>query len=144
MANIIRHRIELLLFRQGFTSVAVRNLLFIQIIIFCVGLVLGIFCAWLTLWPIAFAAGACISTCNFWFIAKFAQKIIPSMYSKGITATYFLFFVLRLALAAVVLFLVLVVAKAPVLPLSVGLISPLMAILMWGFFHIFSKPAKEV
>lgn len=139
----IFQKLESLLYKRGFDSPAVRQLLAIQSLVVLCGLFLGVTLAWLTLWPLAFGIGAAIAGFSLWHIARFAQANIRSQYSPALAARLFLGLNARLTLIAIVLFALIVWLKAPVAPLLIGLSSTVAVIVVWGISRLSRKAVKE-
>jgi uncharacterized membrane protein len=96
-----------------------------------------------TLWPLAFAAGAVIATYSLWQIARFAQNHARSEYSALLGMKLFFSFCGRFALIGVALFALVVWLKTPIIPLFIGLSSTVAGIAAWGISRHFRKTAKE-
>ena len=139
----IRQNLDRRLYRQGFASPVVRQFLGIQILITAAGLFPGIILAWFTLWPLVFGAGAAITTYSLWHIARFAQAHIQQEFSRALAIRLFFGFTCRLVLISIVLFVLVVLLRAPVVPLLAGLTSTVASISLWGLSRFSRKPVKE-
>ncbi len=122
---------------------AIRHLLSTQIIITASAFVVGIACAYFTLYPLLFCAGSAIATYNFWFIAQFVQRIIFSAYSASIAVRQFFGFTARFLFTGLILFGLIVWLHLPVAPIVVGITSVVASIAYWGVTKLPNKPAKE-
>ena len=140
----IRHAVERRLYDMGFALPLVRYFLSIQIVISGFALTAGIILFWYSRWPLAFGAGAAIMTFSLWQLSRVAQELVQPSYSALLALRLFLGFNLRLALIAIVLFVLIVWLEAPLAPLLLGLTSTVALILLWGISRISRKTVKEI
>jgi hypothetical protein len=141
-AEIFR-RLERRLHAAGFTAPLVRRLLGTQVLLSAAGLGSGAALAWYSLWPLAFGIGAGIATYSLWQIARFSQGCISRNFSAALGVRLFMGFTFRLVLIGVVLFGLIVLLRAPVVPLLLGLGSTVASIALWGLARFPRKTVKE-
>lgn len=132
--------IDRYLFRHGFRIEGVRDLVRNQI---C--LTLSVFlilpACMLGTWPLAVLAGAILGTLNFYALAKVIQGLI---FLRQSSVQLLLFgFYARLALTGVALYVLLVLCRASVVALLVGLSLVLVNILMYGAKFFLGQKLKE-
>lgn len=139
----LRRNLDRRLYAMGFSAPLVRHLLGTQILLSVAGLALGALVFWLTLWPLLFGVGALVTTYSLWNIARFAQANIQQQFSPALAVRLFLGFTARLALISIVLFVLVVLLRAPVAPLLIGLTSTVASISLWGISRFSRKPVKE-
>ncbi len=139
----IRQKIESRLYRLGFSAPIVRHLLCTQIMICAAALIAGVAFFMLTLWPLAFAAGAVLATFSLWNIARFAQAHVHQQFSAQLGLLLFFSFTGRFLLIGVALFALIVLLRLPIIPLVLGLTSTIAGIAVWGISRYSRKTAKE-
>lgn len=129
------------LWRRGFTHAPSRRLLSGQIHLAAAGSALAMAVTLGGLWGWSFAAGAWLSTLNFWWLVKMAMKIMSG--GRGVAQAIFGYYV-RLGLLGAALYLLIVMAKAQVWAVLAGLTTVLATILWWGAARMMSShSAKE-
>ncbi len=131
------------LHRRGVTAAPVRRALCIQAQIAAAALLATIPFLWIGLWPLAFAAGVALSTFNFYYLALSIQQAVFQPFDRSLLVTMLVKFYGRLALTAVVLFVLIVWCQAPVLALILGLSTMVVTILFWGGARLIEQNAKE-
>lgn len=142
-ADDILRNLDKRLYKMGFAVPTVRRFLGTQLLITAAGLLAGVLIFWLTLWPLLFGIGAAITTYSLWHISRFAQVAIQLQFSAALAVRLFLGFTLRLALISIVLFVLVVLLRAPVVPLLLGLTSTVISISLWGISRFSRKTVKE-
>ncbi|MCC8193643.1 MAG: ATP synthase subunit I [Deltaproteobacteria bacterium] len=85
--------------------------------------VAGIAALPLTDWGLAFALGTLLATINLWHIARFAHWSVTRRFTGKLAALAFFAFLFRFAGTGLVLYLLLIRASMPVIPLVAGLSS---------------------
>ena len=138
-----RRTLERRLYGAGFFIPAARQLLGIQIVVCALSLCIGAAALWLTAWPLAFGAGACITTYSLWHIIRFAQASLQDHFSAALAFRQFFGFSARLLLIGTVLFALIVWLRTPVAPLLAGLTSTLVSLVLWGITRFSRKTVKE-
>ncbi len=139
MLGKTRTRIERRLYQRGFNSPEVRKLLVDQILLTGCSVGVGLVLCWYSVWPLLFGIGAGLACCNLWGMAGFVQRHLRRDFTPAVALKQFGFFFARLAGTAAVLALLVIVLRAPVAPVLVGLSSVVAGITIRG---IYSK-AKE-
>ncbi len=134
----IRKTIEDRLHASGFTVPLLRTLLLMQAAVAGAALILGIFVAPFSLWPLVFGIGATLALGGFAHLSRSAGRLIGRDFSTASLISLFFGFSARLALAGGILFLLIVRCNAPVIPLLLGLSAAPICILIWGI-HNFCK-----
>ncbi|MGM0645757.1 MAG: ATP synthase subunit I [Thermodesulfobacteriota bacterium] len=81
-------------------------------------------------WALDFLAGAILITANFYFLARFLTELVHMR--KGAVTALLTGFYIRLAILAIVLFVLIVIAKASVPALLAGLSTAVANIFLWG------------
>lgn len=138
-----RYAIERRLHALGFVSPDIRRLLATQIMVTALALAVGFMFAWLSIWPLIFGVGAAIALFSLWQLARFAQANIRRQFSAALGLQLFFGLTGRLALIGVLLFFLIVLFRAPVIPLLAGLTSTIAAIVCWGLARLSRKTVKE-
>ena len=138
-----RQKIESRLYRLGFSAPNVRHLLCTHIMMCAAALTAGVAFFELTLWPLAFAAGAILAAFSLWHIARFAQANIHHQYSAQLGLKLFFSFTARFLLIGAALFALIVLLRLPIIPLVLGLTSTIAGIAAWGISRYSRKTAKE-
>jgi len=118
-----RNFIEKLLRNKGFTSPESRRTIVDQILLTAVSCILGLLTFPLTDWPLAFGFGALIATVNLWQIARFAHWSMGKKFSGSLALIGFGAYLFRFAGTGIILYLLLVKAAMPLIPLVAGLSS---------------------
>ncbi len=142
LRNIPR-RVEKHLFRQGFTVAGVRNVMRSQVLVAGASVVLSLLFLPLGMWPLHFSVGALMVTFNFYGLAKFMQQAIFKEYDKRLFFSLLLRFYGRLALTALLLFVLIVWAGASVPALVAGLSTMVATVFVWGMAQLFGHNVKE-
>ncbi|MDR0828309.1 MAG: hypothetical protein LBN33_10655 [Desulfovibrio sp.] len=127
----------------GFVAQITRSILCAQIIFSSAALLIGATLTTFTLIPIAFAAGAALSTFSLWHIARFAEKFTNTRFSVIMGLKLFFGFTLRLIFIGAVLFLLMAPLKFPPVPILIGLGTTIIAITFKGAAIILGKTIKE-
>ena len=99
---------------------------------------------WLSLWPVAFSAGAIVVTCNLLWLAMAVQWCTEQKYTKKLALIHFLLFIFRFSLLALVLYVLIAWLHMPVLPLVAGLSSVIISLVLWGLSLVSGHSFKEV
>ena len=123
MVRKSRHGIEKYLRAKGFTSPESRRIIADQILLTAAACALGLIAFPLTAWPLAFGLGTLIATVNLWQIARFAHWSVGRKFSGTLAFIGFGAYLFRFAGTGVILYLLLVRAAMPLLPLVAGLSS---------------------
>jgi hypothetical protein len=139
----LRQKIESWLYALGFAQPVVRQHLCAQILLCGFALLAGVLFFRLTLWPLAFAAGACIAAFSLWHIARFAQAHAAQEFSLMLGLKLFFSFSGRFLLIGVALFALIAWLEMPIIPLVIGLSSTVAGIAAWGVARRFRKTVKE-
>ncbi|MDR1491012.1 MAG: hypothetical protein LBS65_11175 [Desulfovibrio sp.] len=127
----------------GFSLRAVRHILCTQIIFSVFALLAGAGASVFTPVPIAFGAGAALSTFSLWHVARLGERCANMRFSAGLGLGLFFGFSLRLLLIGAVLVLLLGPLKLPALPILAGLTSTVAGIAVWGATRLFGKTTTE-
>ena len=143
MSTGISRAIEGFLYRRGFRVAGARRLVVIQAAIAACSCVAGLGLGWI--WPpvLHCAVGSLLATFNFYFLAKFTQRLLGSGDTFGAVPRQLLRFYGRLALTAVVLYVLIVQANFSVVALLAGLSSVVLTMLIWGIAQMAGKNVKE-
>jgi hypothetical protein len=142
IADLCR-RLEGRLYALGFSAPLPRRLLALQLLLGGGGLLLGLPLARYSLWPLAFGLGALIMACCLWQTIRFVLFVQGRRYSPRLGLRFFAHFLARFLGIALVLYTSLVLLKAPLAPLLLGLGSTSAAIALWGIARTVRKPVKE-
>ena len=140
--NLI-HNLDKQLFKDGFTKPELRGLLKVQIILVLCAACLALCLSWISVWPLAFAAGASIVTLNFYWMAGFVRQITRFTYDRMLLAGLLVRFYGRLVLTGILLFVLILWLKVPVIPLLMGLSTVVATIVIWGATRMVEQKAKE-
>ncbi len=138
-----RQAIERRLYGMGFALPVARHILCSQLVITGLALVTGLVLCWYSTWPIAFGAGAALTTFSLWHISRSAQAFVRLPFSPLLGLRLFIGFTARLTIIGIALFALIVWLKVPVAPVLLGLTSTVASILLWGISRISRKTAKE-
>ena len=123
MLQKCRNTIEKYLRNKGFTSPESRRIMTDQIMLTIAACVVGILALPLTDWLLAFALGALLATINLWQIARFAHWSVTRQFTGKLAAIGFFAFLFRFAGTGFVLYLLMVRAAMPIIPMVIGLSS---------------------
>lgn len=137
MLRKIRDAIEKQLRSKGFTSPDSRRIMVDQILLTAAACGAGILAFPVTDWLLAFGLGALLATINLWQIARFAHWSITRQFSGKLALIGFGAFLFRFAGTGFVLYLLLVRAAMPPIPLVAGLSS----LVVWLSVMRFSRSA---
>lgn len=137
MLRKIRDAIEKQLRKRGFTSPESRRILVDQIVLTAVACGVGLIALPLTDWLLAFGIGALLATINLWQIARFAHWSVTRQFSGKLALIGFGAFLFRFAGTGFVLYLLLVRADMPLIPVVAGLSS----LVFWLSVMRFSRDA---
>lgn len=137
----ILHRIESELYHRGFTHEGTRQMVRDQVALTGVAIALAFVLGWVFDGLFSLAAGAALATFNFWFLAKFVQRVI--LKKHGSVAGLLAQFYGRLFLTGLVLYGLLVPAEASAIGILVGLSTVVVTIFIWGVSRMMGKTAKE-
>ena len=118
-----RNTIEKQLRSRGFTSPESRRIMVDQILITAGSCVFGLMALPFTDWLLAFGLGALLATINLWQIARFAHCSVTRRFSGKLALVGFGAFLFRFAGMGFVLYLLLVRANFPIIPVVAGLSS---------------------
>ena len=132
-----RTTIERYLRNRGFTSPESRRIMVDQILLTAAACLMGAAALPLTDWPLAFGLGALLATINLWQIARFAHWSVTRQFSGKLACIGFAAFLFRFAGTGLVLYLLLIRAHMPVIPLVAGLSS----LVVWLSVMRFSRGA---
>lgn len=130
-------KIEKWLYFRGFQVPEVRKLAANQVCITMVSLLAVVFGST----GVDFFLGVVLGSLNFLALAKVIQELV--YLQKGAVGINLLSFYGRLVLTALIFYVLIVVKKASVVALLLGLSTVLMNILLWGLGHFFGKTSKE-
>lgn len=136
MVRRLLQKIERFLWARGFILAPVREILAAQLLLCGLFLVPALGLAPFTAWPLYFCLGACLVTGAFWSLAKTAQDLPAKTFSLKLAAKLFAGFSLRLLAVGAVLYVVVVVLRAPPLPLLAGLSVTMITITVWGLLRM--------
>ena len=118
-----RDFVEKVLRNKGFTSPESRRIVVDQILLTVASCALGLLTFPLTNWPLAFGFGTLIATVNLWQIARFAHWSVGKKFSGSLALIGFGAYLFRFVGTGIVLYLLLVRAAMPLIPLVAGLSS---------------------
>ncbi|MDR1360472.1 MAG: hypothetical protein LBJ82_05755, partial [Deltaproteobacteria bacterium] len=136
-------RLERWLYGLGFTAALPRRLLAFQLLLGGAGLLFGLPLAGYSLWPLAFGLGALIMAGCLWQTIRFAHLAQQQSYSTRMGARFFARFLVRFFCIGLILYPCIVILRAPLAPLLLGLASTSAAIALWGIARLVFKTAKE-
>ena len=122
--------LDRILYRRGFTHEDTRVLLRMQIVLASVTSILALIAALGDTWGWGYAVGAGLATFNFWWLVRFGQNALQN--TGALVGRAVLRFYLRLGGSAVLLYVLLVRANAPVWAVLAGMSTVMVAILLWG------------
>ncbi|CAM2056805.1 membrane hypothetical protein [Desulfovibrionales bacterium] len=137
--NRLLHVIEYHLYRHGFTVAEARILMRNQLILAGVVCLIGLTLCWASKWAWSLAVGTILATINFYSLATFVQQVTFLPYEKKIVFKLLLRFYGRLFATGIVLYLLIILAKASVPALVVGLSTVVATIVVWGSTHSFEQ-----
>jgi len=137
MLQKCRNTVERYLRARGFTSPESRRIVTDQVLLTVVAGILGLLLSPLTNWGMAFAFGTLLATVNLWQIARFAHWSVKRQFSGKLAIISFLAFLFRFAGTGFVLYVLLIQAAMPAIPLIVGLSS----LVVWLSVMHFSRNA---
>jgi len=143
MSTGMGRAIEGFLYRRGFRVAGARRLVVIQAAIAACSCAAGLGLGWA--WPPAlhFAVGSLLATVNFYFLAKFTQRLLGGGDTFGAVPRQLLRFYGRLALTAAALYVLIVHAGFSVAALLAGLSTVVVTMLIWGAAQVAGKNVKE-
>jgi hypothetical protein len=118
-----RNSVERYLRNRGFTSPEPRRILSVQILLTAAACIIGVLALPVTVWGVAFGFGTALATVNLWQIARFAHWSVARQFSGKLAAIGFIAFLFRFAGTGFALYLLLVRAHMPIIPLVAGLSS---------------------
>ncbi|MEW5774082.1 MAG: ATP synthase subunit I [Thermodesulfobacteriota bacterium] len=135
--------IEGFFYRRGFRVAGARRLVVIQAALAAGSCVAGLALGWA--WPPAlhFAVGALLATFNFYFLAKFTQRLLGGGDTFGAVPRQLLRFYGRIGLSAVALYVLIVHAGFALAALLAGLSTVVVTMLVWGVAQMAGKNVKE-
>ena len=126
----MRKSVDRFLLRRGFTHRDGRTLLRDQIVMAvvtsCTALILSGFSGW----GLAYVGGAALVTVNFWWLVRFAQRLMENA-AGAVGRTFFGYFA-RLFVTAVALYVMIVPGGWPVWAILAGMSTVLVTIVVWG------------
>jgi len=131
--------VENFLYNRGFVLPRVRFLLRNQLYLVIAGFLFFLFFL-PGPWVIGFAIGSLVGTCNFFSLAKLAQELI--YVQRGAVVSLLFSFYLRLILTGVVLYLAIVLWRADIFALLIGLSIILLNVFIFGATLV-SQKLKE-
>lgn len=120
------------LYRRGFSNADARTLVAVQFMALVFIFLVGLAISWHTLWVLWAGAGASLALVNFYFVAQKIHTFLSAGFARKQIIKFLLNFYLRLALTGVLLFVFIVVLKAPVGALLVGLSLSAVAAVIFG------------
>ena len=132
MIRRLTQNVERFLWARGFVLAPVREILTVQILLSGLFLTLGLVCLPFSIWPLCFCLGATLMTGAFWSLAKSAQSLPGRSFSVKLALTLFAGFSMRLLVAGTILFCVVVLLRAPAIPLLAGLSVTMLTITVWS------------
>lgn len=103
----------------------------------------GVLALPVTIWGLAFGLGALLAAINLWQIARFAQWSVTRRFTGKLALIGFLAFLFRFAGMGIVLYLLLIQAKMPVIPLVAGLSSLVVWLSVMRFARAADHSCKE-
>lgn len=95
----------------------------------------------LSVWGLAFSAGALLATVNFYSLARFVQHLVRE--TRGAVAALLVRFYGRLILTGATLYGLIALLEMPVWPLLAGLSTVLVSALYWGATRLHGHNVKE-
>lgn len=107
-------KIEVFLYRHGFTDAPLRRVMLVQILLTLIALVPALALLWQTNWFLMFFAGAALFTFNFWFMCQFIFRYFSGSYSRELLVGQVARFAARLLLTGLVLVAILLLGESPV------------------------------
>lgn len=137
MLQRCRHAVENQLRNRGFTSPDSRRIMADQILLTITACVAGVLAWPFGTWPMAFGLGALLSSVNLWQIGRFAHWCMGKQYNGTLAGIFFLAYLFRFAATGAVLYLLVVRAHMPPIPLILGLSS----LVVWLSVMRFSRGA---
>ena len=129
-ANPMFEWLDRALYRRGFTHEDTRILLRMQIVLAFATSILAMIAALGSPWGWGYAVGAGLATFNFWWLVRFGQNALSN--TGALVGRAVMRFYLRLGGTAVLLYVLIVEANAPVWAVLVGMSTVMEAILLWG------------
>lgn len=132
-----RNAIEKRLRSKGFTSPESRRIMTDQILITAAACGFGLLAFPFTNWLLAFGFGTLLATVNLWQIARFAHWSVARRFSGKLALISFGAFLFRFAGMGFVLYLLLIRAAFPIIPVVAGLSS----LVIWLSVMRFSRNA---
>ncbi|SBV97502.1 putative ATP synthase I chain [uncultured delta proteobacterium] len=132
-----RDTVERYLRNRGFTSPDSRRIVADQVLLTAAACIAGVLVLPLTAWGLAFGLGTLLATINLWQIARFAHWSVTRRFTGRLAVIGFCAFLFRFAGTGFVLYLLLIPARMPVIPLVAGLSS----LVVWLSVMRFSRPA---
>lgn len=132
-----RDTVERYLRNRGFTSPDSRRIVADQVLLTAAACIAGVLALPLTAWGLAFGLGTLLATINLWQIARFAHWSVTRQFSGRLALIGFMAFLFRFAGTGFVLYLLMVQARMPVIPLVAGLSS----LVVWLSVMRFSRPS---
>lgn len=130
MVDQIFEVLDRALYRRGFTHEDTRVLLRIQIIVALATSILALIAALGNSWGWGYAVGSGLATFNFWWLVRFGQNALLN--TGSLVGRAVMRFYLRLGGTAVLLYVLIVRANAPVWAVLAGMSTVMVAILLWG------------
>jgi hypothetical protein len=119
----------------------VRRLVRTQFMLAGLFVLAALIAARLSIWGLAFAAGALLASVNLYSLAKFVQHIVRMQ--KGAVAALLIRFYGRLILTGAALYGLIVWLEVPVWALLAGLSTVLVTALYWGATRLHGHNVKE-
>ena len=123
MLQKCRNAIEKYLRNKGFTSPESRRIMVDQVMLTMLACAGGILLLPLTDWGLSFAFGAMLATVNLWQIARFAHWSVKRQFTGRLAALGFFAFLFRFVGTGFILYLLMVRAAMPIIPMVAGLSS---------------------
>jgi hypothetical protein len=141
--SAINQKTEAGLFRRGFklreVRVVVRNQLYLTALSLVGAAILG----WVEPRVAHFAAGVALITFNFYYLAKFVQRLVHYKSSGTAVVELLVHFYGRLLLTGGAIFALIVWAGVWPPALLAGLSTVLLTIIVWGLTRLIEHKAKE-
>ncbi len=134
-----RDAVEKLLRNRGFTSPESRRNMADQILLTAASCILGVLAIPMTDGHLAFGLGTLIATVDLWQISRCAHCSVGKKFSGRLALIGFGAYLFRFAGTGVVLYLLLVKAAMPLIPLVAGLSS----LVVWLSFMRFAHNAGQ-
>jgi len=126
----MRRRLDALLRRLGFTHPEGRALVRDQIVLALVTGVTALVLSGFGGWGLGYFGGAVLATVNFWWLVRFAQRLMEN--AAGAVGRAFFGYFARLFVTAVALYVMIVPGGWPVWAILAGMSTVLMTIVVWG------------